>query len=58
MANFVHPLFATDVIDCIARDRQPTVWELFVVAERIWCDGGADRSAFGWKQLASSSPIG
>ena len=43
------------VIDCIANDRDPTVAELFGVAERIWAHGNAERSAFSWDQLPTGS---
>ena len=45
------PLFEPTVIDCVARDRGPTVQELFDVAERIWIEGAAGRSAFDWVRL-------
>ncbi len=46
-------LFEDTVIDCVATDREPSVQELFRVAERIWSDGAANRSAFRWGRLAS-----
>ena len=48
------PLFAVEVIDCIARGRGPTVRELFKVAERMWVEGSAERSASDWHILPSS----
>ncbi|WP_029624172.1 hypothetical protein [Sphingomonas sp. PAMC 26617] len=48
----INPLFDNAVIDCVATDRQPSVQELFRVAQRIWSDGAADRSAFRWSCLA------
>ena len=48
----INPLFENAVIDCVAIDRQPSVQELFRVAQRIWSDGAADRSAFRWGRLA------
>lgn len=48
----ISPLFADEVVDCMGEGRAPTVRELFRVAERIWSDGGADRSAFAWKSLS------
>ncbi|WP_242141036.1 hypothetical protein [Sphingomonas sp. TREG-RG-20F-R18-01] len=48
----INPLFENAVIDCVATDRQPSVQELFRVAQRIWLDGAADRSAFRWGRLA------
>ena len=50
------PLFEPTVIDCVAHDRAPTVQELFDVAERIWTDGAAGRSAFRWGRLGMSDP--
>ncbi|WP_010165317.1 hypothetical protein [Sphingomonas sp. PAMC 26617] len=49
-------LFDDAVIDCMASDRPPTVQELFHVAERIWAEGAADRSAFRWGRLAPTDP--
>ena len=50
------PLFEPIVIDCVARGRAPTVQELFDVAERIWTDGAAGRSAFNWDRLGTTDP--
>ena len=50
------PLFEPTVIDCVARDRTPTVQELFRVAERIWTDGAVGRSAFNWDCLDTADP--
>jgi hypothetical protein len=44
----INPLFEDAVIDCVATDREPTVQELFQVAQRIWAEGAADRPAFRW----------
>lgn len=52
----INSLFDDAVIDCMASDRAPTLEELFHVAERIWADGAADRSAFRWKHLAATDP--
>lgn len=49
-------LFDDAVIDCVASDRGPTVQELVRVAERIWAEGAADRSAFRWDRLPASDP--
>ncbi|GGB43642.1 hypothetical protein GCM10011380_36350 [Sphingomonas metalli] len=49
-------LFDDAVIDCVAGDRAPTVQELFHVAEVIWTEGAADRSAFRWDCLAPTDP--
>ena len=50
------PLFEPTVIDCVAHDRAPTVQELFDVAERIWTDGAAGRSAINWSRLSMTDP--
>ena len=52
----ISPMFDDAVIDCVARDRAPTVQELCHVAERIWTEGGTDRSAFRWGCLAPTDP--
>jgi hypothetical protein len=44
-------LIAGPVIDCIASGRDPTVHDLFHVAERIWTDMGAMASALSWSEL-------
>jgi hypothetical protein len=49
-----NPLFADAVIDCMATDREPSVQELFQVAQRIWTEGAPDRSAFRWGILPSA----
>lgn len=46
-----NPLFEEAVIDCVASDREPTDQELFQVAQRIWAEGAANRSAFRWGSL-------
>ena len=48
----INPMFKNAVIDCVATDRQPSVQELFCVAQRIWSDGAANRSALRWGRLA------
>jgi thioesterase domain-containing protein len=48
-----NPLFAAEVVDCVAQDRAPTVQELFAVAERIRHDAGM-RPIFGWDGASSS----
>lgn len=50
------PLFEPTVIDCVARDRAPTVQEFFDVAERIWTDGAVGRSASSWDRLGMTDP--
>ena len=54
--RLINALFDDAVIDCVASDRAPTIQELFHVAERIWLDGAADRSAFRWGHLAPADP--
>ena len=48
-------LIAGPVVDCIANGRDPTLDELFQVAERIWRDAKGERSAFSWGQLPTDS---
>jgi hypothetical protein len=48
----ISPVFDDAVIDCMASDRAPTIRELIHVAERIWAEGAADRSALRWGCLA------
>jgi hypothetical protein len=52
----ISPVFDDVVIDCMASDRAPTIQELIQVAERIWAEGAADRSAFRWGRLAPADP--
>lgn len=52
----INPLFADEVVECIAEGRDPSLEELFTVAQRIWADGAADRSAFAWGKLPAASP--
>ncbi|TPG13172.1 hypothetical protein EAH84_07165 [Sphingomonas oligophenolica] len=47
-------LTAAVVAACIGSDRSPTVQELDRLAERIWIETGAERSAFGWGRLQPS----
>ena len=52
------PMFDDAVIDCVASDSASTVQKLFHVAELIWAEGAADRSAFRWgtsRQLTPTS---
>ena len=44
-------LIADAVIDCIASGRDPTIHELFHVAERIWTDAGAMVPVLSWGEL-------
>lgn len=52
----MNSLFDDAVIDCISSDRAPTIQELFHVAERIWAEGAANRSAIRWGCLAPTDP--
>ena len=45
------PLFAREVVDCVSQGREPTVPELFHVAERMWAEGAGGRSALAWGNL-------
>ena len=47
---------AAEVIACIAEGRDPTVGELFDVAERIWRDVSGERNAFSWSALERDRP--
>lgn len=51
MSASTSPLMPEQLVDCIATGREPTVHELFAVAERMWIDGAAERSAFAWDRL-------
>lgn len=48
-------LFANELVECIAEARLPTNAERAIVAQRIWSDGAASRSAFAWDELPTSS---
>lgn len=50
------PLFADGLVGCVAEGRDPTVHELFYVAQRIWSEGAVDRPVFAWATLPSGSP--
>ena len=56
MTRSVNPLFANEIIECISEARSPTPQELARLAERIWEESGAERSAFAWSDLSSSDP--
>lgn len=45
-----------ELVACIAHAREPTVHELFAVAERVWVESAADRSAFAWGRLPPTDP--
>ena len=55
MSEDPHPLFAAEVIDCMAEGRAPTVRELYSVAERIRRDAGM-RPIFDWTATGSGDP--
>lgn len=55
MTTSATPLMPDQLVDCLANGRDPTVQELFTIAERIWTDGGAGRSAFSWGRLQPGS---
>lgn len=50
------PMFATELVRCIADGRDPSVDELFVVARQVWAEAQQDRSAFGWDRLVPAHP--
>lgn len=56
MTVSVSPLFAVEVVDCMAEGRSPTLQEVFRVAERIWIESAPDRSAFAWGRLPAAAP--
>ena len=49
------PMFDDAVINCVASDRASTVQKLFHVAELIWAEGAADRSAAPSAQISSAT---
>ena len=55
MQDSTSPLFANAVIACLSEGRDPTVQEMCHVAKRIWADGAADRSAFAWHAMPTTS---
>ena len=55
MPTSMSQLIPDQLVDCIAAGREPTVRELFAVAEWMWIDGAAERSVFAWDQLASDA---
>lgn len=56
MTRSFTPLFAHEVIECVSEGRDPTVQELFRLAERIWQESAVERPAFAWGRLAPSDP--
>ena len=49
------PLMPDEIIECMGTGRNPTVQELYAVAERIWTDGSAGRSALSWGRKATGT---
>ena len=56
MTRSCNSLFAHEVIECVSEGREPTLHELFRLAERIWQECGSERSAFAWDRLPTSDP--
>ena len=55
MTHTFSPLFADELVICLTEGRDPSVQELLSVAERIWSDGAAGRSAMAWHGLPERS---
>lgn len=53
MTSSASPLVADALVDCIATGRDPTIHDLFALAQRMWVEGAPNRSAFAWDRLAS-----
>lgn len=51
----VSPLMPDCLIECVATGRDPTDDEVLSMAQRMWIDGAATRSAFAWGALPASS---
>ncbi len=51
------PMIISEVIDCMSEDREPSVQDLFRVAERIWSEGAPNRSAFAWGSLPAAERV-
>lgn len=49
-------LFVPELVACIADGGDATAQALFTVARRVWADGAAERSAFGWDRLPVTHP--
>lgn len=49
-------IFAPELIRCVAEGHKPNVAELFSVACRVWVEGAAERSVFGWDRLSPEHP--
>lgn len=48
-------MIAPEVVACIAEGRDPSIDELYSVADRIWDDIQGPKSAFAWGQLTADS---
>lgn len=53
MTSSASSAFADALVDCIATGRDPTIHDLFAVAQRMWVEGAPNRSAFAWDRLPS-----
>lgn len=49
------PLMPDQLIDCVATGRIPTAADLDHVAERMWREGAAHRSAFAWGEMSPNA---
>ena len=56
MTRSFNPLFAHEVIECVSEGREPTMHELFRLAERIWQESAVERPAFAWGALPPADP--
>lgn len=54
MTGSSSPLFAAEVVKCVAEGRAPTTQELYAVAERIGRDSGLG-PIFAWGDAAAGS---
>lgn len=53
MTQIFNPRFAHEVIECVSEGRDPTVQELFRLAERIWQESAVERPAFAWGSVGT-----
>ena len=51
MTASMSPMIIDEVVDCMSEAKNPTVQDLFSVAQRIWSEGAPNRSAFAWGTL-------
>ncbi len=58
MPNSASPLIADQLVDCIANDRDPTVRELFALAERMWTEVRWDGQRSHGAACRRTRPIG